>query len=117
MNTATATRSALAQRFERVTTLASITESGEVPIWTGTLLELWDANPDIPYAEMNVAAVALDDDGFHIIDLGAGGRHILRYLSETPAFLTEPTDQGNQYVIPGCEHDRSRGPSQMDMFR
>ena len=22
---------------------------------------------------------------------------------------SEPTDQGNQYVIPGCEHDWSRG--------
>lgn len=31
-------------------------------------------------------------------------------------FATEPTEQGNQYVIPGCEKDRSRGPAQGDLF-
>ena len=31
-------------------------------------------------------------------------------------FATEPTEQGNQYVLPGCEKDRSRGPSQGDLF-
>jgi len=29
---------------------------------------------------------------------------------------TEPTDQGNQYVIPGCEKDKTKGPDQMDLF-
>jgi len=31
-------------------------------------------------------------------------------------FQTEPTEQGNQYVIPGCEKDKTRGPKQMDFF-
>lgn len=31
-------------------------------------------------------------------------------------YATEPTDQGNQYVIPGCEKDKTRGPTQMDLF-
>lgn len=31
-------------------------------------------------------------------------------------FATEPTEQGNQYVIPGCEKDKTRGPKQMDLF-
>lgn len=31
-------------------------------------------------------------------------------------FATEPTEQGNQYVMPGCEKDRSRGPAQGDLF-
>lgn len=30
---------------------------------------------------------------------------------------TEPTPQGNQYVMPGCEHDQSHGPKQTDLFR
>lgn len=29
---------------------------------------------------------------------------------------TEPTPAGNQYVLPGCEKDKRRGPSQMDLF-
>lgn len=29
---------------------------------------------------------------------------------------TEPTPQGNQFVMPGCERDKSRGPKQMDLF-
>lgn len=33
-----------------------------------------------------------------------------------PAFVTEPTEQGNQFVIPGCEKDKTRGPRQMDLF-
>jgi hypothetical protein len=36
--------------------------------------------------------------------------------SKAPKYATEPTEQGNQYVMPGCEKDRSRGPRQMDMF-
>jgi hypothetical protein len=32
------------------------------------------------------------------------------------AFATEPTEQGNQFVIPGCEKDRTRGPKQGDLF-
>ena len=31
-------------------------------------------------------------------------------------YATEPTDQGLQYVIPGCEKDRTRGPKQGDLF-
>jgi hypothetical protein len=31
-------------------------------------------------------------------------------------YSTEPTEQGNQYVIPGCEKDRTRGPTQGDLF-
>lgn len=34
----------------------------------------------------------------------------------TPIFHTEPTPIGNQYVIPGCEKDKSRGPKQPDLF-
>jgi len=34
--------------------------------------------------------------------------------TSTPA--TEPTEQGLQYVIPGCEKDRTRGPVQGDLF-
>jgi len=30
---------------------------------------------------------------------------------------TEPTEQGNQYVVPGCGHDISHGPKQIDLFR
>ena len=30
--------------------------------------------------------------------------------------VTEPTPQGNQYVMPGCERDKSRGPAQMDLW-
>lgn len=37
-----------------------------------------------------------------------------RWLSSEPA--TEPTDQGLQYVMPGCEKDRSRGSKQADLF-
>jgi hypothetical protein len=29
---------------------------------------------------------------------------------------TEPTEAGLQYVIPGCEKDRTRGPIQMTLF-
>lgn len=29
---------------------------------------------------------------------------------------TEPTPEGLQYVMPGCEKDRSRGPAQGDLF-
>ncbi len=29
---------------------------------------------------------------------------------------TEPTEQGLQYVMPGCEKDRTRGPAQMSFF-
>ena len=29
---------------------------------------------------------------------------------------TEPTAAGLQYVMPGCEKDQSRGPSQMSLF-
>lgn len=29
---------------------------------------------------------------------------------------TEPTPAGLQYVMPGCEKDRSRGPRQLDLF-
>ena len=32
------------------------------------------------------------------------------------ALMTEPTDQGNQYVIPGCEKDRTRGPAQLGFW-
>lgn len=31
-------------------------------------------------------------------------------------FASEPTEQGNQLVIPGCEKDKTRGPKQMDLF-
>ncbi len=31
-------------------------------------------------------------------------------------YASEPTEQGNQLVIPGCERDRSRGPAQGDLF-
>jgi hypothetical protein len=40
--------------------------------------------------------------------------HDLRYGADEP--VTEPTEQGNQFVIPGCERDKSRGPKQMDLF-
>lgn len=33
-----------------------------------------------------------------------------------PALATEPTEQGLQYVIPGCEKDRTHGPKQGDLF-
>jgi hypothetical protein len=33
-----------------------------------------------------------------------------------PAAATEPTPEGLQYVMPGCEKDRTRGPAQMDLF-
>lgn len=46
----------------------------------------------------------------------ASARDLLAQLDRRAAFATEPTDQGNQYVIPGCEKDKSRGPSQMDLF-
>lgn len=36
------------------------------------------------------------------------------WLSKQPA--TEPTQAGLQYVMPGCEKDRTRGPSQLDLF-
>lgn len=29
---------------------------------------------------------------------------------------TEPTPEGLQYVIPGCEKDHSRGPKQGELF-
>lgn len=29
---------------------------------------------------------------------------------------TEPTEQGSQYIIPGCEKDKTRGPKQMELF-
>jgi hypothetical protein len=29
---------------------------------------------------------------------------------------TEPTEQGLQYIMPGCEKDRARGPKQSDLF-
>lgn len=29
---------------------------------------------------------------------------------------TEPTPEGLQYVVPGCEKDRRRGPEQMELF-
>jgi len=29
---------------------------------------------------------------------------------------TEPTEAGLQYVLPGCERDKSRGPAQADLF-
>lgn len=35
---------------------------------------------------------------------------------QAKALATEPTDQGLQYVIPGCEKDKTRGPKQMDLF-
>jgi hypothetical protein len=31
-------------------------------------------------------------------------------------YPTEPTPIGNQYVIPGCEKDKTRGPVQPDLF-
>lgn len=31
-------------------------------------------------------------------------------------YATEPTEQGNQYVIPGCEKDQSRGPAQGSLW-
>ncbi len=33
---------------------------------------------------------------------------------ELPA--TEPTPAGNQFIIPGCEKDKTRGPTQADLF-
>ena len=33
-----------------------------------------------------------------------------------PEPATEPTEQGNQYVIPGCEKDKTRGSKQTDLF-
>lgn len=44
------------------------------------------------------------------------GPNQLQRLIETYSFATEPTDQGLQYVAPGCEHDRTRGPAQMRFF-
>lgn len=35
------------------------------------------------------------------------------YLS---AIATEPTEQGLQFIIPGCERDNSRKPGQLDLF-
>lgn len=29
---------------------------------------------------------------------------------------TEPTPEGLQYVMPGCEKDRTRGPAQLSLF-
>lgn len=29
---------------------------------------------------------------------------------------TEPTEQGLQFIIPGCERDNSRKPGQLDLF-
>lgn len=33
-----------------------------------------------------------------------------------PKPITEPTEQGNQYVIPGCERDQSRKRGQLELF-
>lgn len=40
-----------------------------------------------------------------------------RVVTARKPFATEPTEQGLQYVIPGCEHDQSRGPEQMDLLK
>lgn len=34
----------------------------------------------------------------------------------TNSGLTEPTGQGLQYILAGCERDKTRGPKQMDLF-
>lgn len=36
--------------------------------------------------------------------------------STAPELATEPTNQGNQFILPGCEKDKRRGPKQMDLF-
>lgn len=41
-------------------------------------------------------------------------RELSLHLSKQAA--TEPTPAGLQYVMPGCDKDRSRGPVQMDLF-
>ena len=33
-----------------------------------------------------------------------------------PSLTAEPTEAGNQLVIPGCAKDRTRGPAQGDLF-
>lgn len=37
-------------------------------------------------------------------------------LMENCALWTEPTEAGNQYVLPGCEKEKTRGPTQADLF-
>jgi hypothetical protein len=65
-------------------------------------------------AEYRAADMAEEADEL-IADLAAA-RTLLADLDRRSAFATEPTEQGNQYVMPGCEKDRSRGPRQMDLF-
>lgn len=64
----------------------------------------WSGSPD-----------PLDPDNFWIDD-NTGERVNARTGGRTKPFATEPTEQGNQLVIPGCEKDKTRGPKQMDLF-
>ncbi len=50
--------------------------------------------------------------------LKVAGRALIGFPTREAAekYATEPTEQGNQYVIPGCERDKSRGPEQPDLF-
>jgi hypothetical protein len=60
------------------------------------------------------AAIALGAD----FTLGAGeayARDFCRRRGVGP-LATEPTQAGLQYVMPGCEKDQTRGPSQMSLF-
>lgn len=56
-----------------------------------------------------------NNNGGYLVDKDGAARFIRRD-NIADGFATEPTEQGNQYVIPGCEKDKTRGPKQMDLF-
>jgi len=42
--------------------------------------------------------------------------HVRWLIDRGEKHATEPTEQGLQYVMPGCEKDKTRGPTQADLF-
>lgn len=77
-----------------------------------------DENSGSVDAEFAFPNLAPTDRNLEIIKSSAAQlAQILGWDCNVPAEpATEPTEAGLQYVVPGCEKDRSRGPVQMDLF-